>query len=118
MRDVTVFEFFAYPGQNNDGQCPTEPTANTKYDAFDKHVFALLHEQGSTKDRTIYRNQWQENSERVVESWKELIEEHLQDLYHRRNYADKTNQTQKLQIIFGQEYRALLEEQIQNQLIS
>ncbi len=74
------------------------PQPNSVNHRLRKVVISFLHEQRTAHDGAVHRDQRKEDSQRVVKRRKELIEEHLQDLNHRRDHADVADEAQEREI--------------------
>jgi hypothetical protein len=72
------------------------------------------------EDRAVHRDKRQEHTERVVEERYEPIEEHLENLHHRRDHADIRQQPEEAQIEFrkpGPRQRAFPKERVEDQIV-
>ena len=64
-------------------------------------VVPLLHKQGSSHDSTVYSDQGQEDTQLVVQSGSEFLDDHFHQLYHSGDDGDEHDKTQEAQIDSG-----------------
>ena len=68
------------------GQPPPHPAAKSEDCGFAyARVLAVLHEQCTSKDGAVHRNQGQKNSESAIQGRSEFLDNHLHELHHGGN---------------------------------
>ena len=78
--NVGVFQFFAHANHRGDCQCPAKAGRHAIGEGLGEIIATFHHKQRTTQDSAVYRDQRQENAQRIVK-WREvLIENHLKNL--------------------------------------
>src|SRR5690606_7795710 len=88
LRHVAVLELLADARQGCNCQRPANPCAGTVHHALREGVAALHHEQRGAHDGAVHRDQWQEDTQRVVERRHVFIQHHLENLHHGSDDTD------------------------------
>src|SRR5690606_29315118 len=84
------------------GQCPAYASAQTVDDTLTELIIPLHHEQRSTKNGAVHRNEWEEHTECCIEGDEILVEHHFENLHDSRDDADIGQQAQEAQVYVWQ----------------
>ena len=81
---------------------PTHTRAEAKDGGLtDAGVLALLHEQRSTEDGAVHRNEGQEDAQRTVQRGGEFLDDHLDQLHHGCDDRNEHDEAQEAEVYSG-----------------
>ena len=102
LGNVAVFHLLAYGSEHDDGERPTQSAADgigyavanagDGLRVVDWQLDALLHEERGAHDGAVDGDKRQENAQRRVERWRELLHGHLHELHYSGNDGDEENE--------------------------